>query len=164
MEFIFYERGNIIRRNLLHFSYAIGLIVLSICINNFLFISYNVDGLAFGILTPINEEGFRLISVALGSPLNWLFTTLFSIYEYFLYIKRINFVFGCVPYPLMMIRIACVCMHFISLLIQFYGWKMSKKLKKKRYFYISYLIAVLFHTLWNVKYSIMVYHYLDKIL
>lgn len=161
MEFIFYERGNNIKRDILHFFYAIWFIVLCVCINNFLFTLY-IDDLALDILIPINEEGFRFISVAIGSPLSWLFTTIFSIQEYFLYIEKINITYGYVPYSLMMVRVICVCVHFILLFIQFYGWKVSKKLKKKRYFYLSYLIAVLFHTLWNTKYSMMVCYYLFR--
>lgn len=99
----------------------------------------------------MNEELLRLLTLFLGSPMQWMFTTVLSLHEFIMYnleyynfTKQLNLDF-------IMIRAFCILSHFSYLFIQLTGWVLYKKTNKRRYIIISYFTAVFLHVLWNTE-------------
>lgn len=95
------------------------------------------------ITVPMNEEMIRLLSIFLGSPMLWMFTTVLSMVEFIYYIIIYDFE------NLLFIRVLCVISHFVFLSAQLSGWYVYKKSGKRRYIVFGYISAVFLHMLWN---------------
>jgi len=98
------------------------------------------------VTIPMNEEMFRLLSIFIGSPMLWMFTTVLSLVEFFCYIiefgHKLSFIF---------IRALCVISHFVFLSAQLSGWHLYKKSGRRRYIVLGYITAVFLHVLWNTQ-------------
>lgn len=135
--------------NIQLFIYAIVLTQLCAIINISILIMFGFDTFIENAGIPMNEELFRFLSIIIGSPFHWWFTSLLAIEEFICYNISYYSEVGFFSYKLIMIRLFCVIAHFIFLFIQLLGWKIYRRNGKKKYIAFGYISTVFFHILWN---------------
>jgi len=135
---------------------TIVMILCCIALNQFAYVLFGYSSIAFQMITPINEETLRLISVSRGAPLCWMFTTFMVIHEFIIYTQMIDESMGHLPIKFILLRVACGIFHFFLLFIQLYGWKLYKKSNKKIHIIGAYMFTIGLHYMWNSKISFLV--------
>jgi hypothetical protein len=98
---------------------------------------------------PLVEEGARLISVIIGPPLLYVYTTVFVIFENIVILSEYPIEQG-YEFSTITIRIFVSMFHFFLLWIQYRWYKKYKETNDKMKIFIGFLLAYIIHVYWNI--------------
>lgn len=100
-------------------------------------------------LVPVIEEGLRLLSICMGGLIQYVFTFAFAIVEYIHIIALVNIKTGGIPTGLYFYRFLCIFVHLGLLFIQIKCYRKYQKTKHRFYIIVGFILAVIFHELYN---------------